>query len=164
MRQTLLGCLLLLFVSCTQSRPHYHLGASYIGNPGMDLFGSVLTSDSSSDYLKSYFRSSVRGRTEYIYEDFDMTVPKLLEPGREYGFDTPGVAVWYAKGGFSGQIETTNVEGSFVILERTDSLIRIKLTAEFFAFSKEGVWDDPTLPDSIRREGILTSKAGYELY
>lgn len=156
--------LILLATACGNVKPHFYVGTSFIQNPDMSMFGSLLTTDGGRYSLKSYFRSSIRNRTEYIFENFDMTIPALLETGREYSFDTPGVTVWYAKGGFAGQIETTNVSGSFTILERTDKSIKIKLQAEFYQFSKEGVWDDPTLPASIRREGVITSTVGYDIY
>jgi hypothetical protein len=156
--------LILFTAACGNNKSRFRAGTDYIRDPGLNLFVSSLTINEGVYVLKSYFRSSVRGRTEYIYENLDITIPALFEVGREYPFDSPGVTVWYAKGGFAGQIETTNVSGSFKILEKTDRTVEVRIDAEFYNFVKKGVWDEVTLPASIRRRGTIISAVGNELY
>ena len=143
-------------------KAHYHKGGSFIHNPTFKLFGANLTQKENLFQIKSYFKSSIRMRTEYIYENFDISFPDNYEINKEYNITDSNVKIWYAKGGQAGQIETKEAEGTFKILKKTEDSIEIELNLTFKNFIQRKAYPMPKKP--IIRNGILKAKKGYELY
>jgi len=138
---------------------HYHFGSSYITDPDFKLFGANLTKSESFYKIESYFRSSITGRTEYIYENFNLTFP--IDIKQNQLLDASQFDIWYAKGGQGGQIETNFATGSFTVIKLSDKECSIDLNLAFSNFSIVGSFEKQ---NTIIRNGILTAKINYELY
>ncbi len=155
-----LAAVLLLLFSCGSG--HNHVGFEYVTSPTFDQFGATLAETEKGREIKSYFQSSLYFRTEYIFENFNITLPKSLTTGKEYSAGEEGVEIWYARGGQVGSIETEKAQGHFTILEMSGDMLRLKLSLEFSGFTAKRAMVD--IPDKIKREGVLTARKGYKLY
>ncbi len=143
--------------ACSQS---HHRGLSFITNPDFDDFAASLTVDRESLMIQSYFQSSIIGRTEYIYENFDITIPKNLERNKKY--DVTSYSIRYAKGGQGGQIATEKAEGCFIIKKITHNSVDLEMDVEFKNFAMKGQY--PDVPSKLKRKGILSAKIGNKIY
>ncbi|MBN1531502.1 MAG: hypothetical protein JXA20_02460 [Spirochaetes bacterium] len=156
----LFPALIALFVcSCA---PRHHHGCGFVDNPDFGQFGASLDRTGGCRIVKSYIRSEVWFRTEYIYENFDITIPETLATGTPHDAGTKGVAIWYAKGGQVGQIETRRARGTFTIRSCDSDRMVLDLDLTFHGFTVAG--GSPEVPESISRRGTLTAIRGYELY
>ncbi len=150
----------LLFASC--ELPHQHRGSSFITSPGLELFGANLSVEKNGTVIKSYFQSSIIGRTEYIYENLDIEITIPVTAGKTYDVPASGIGVRYAAGGQGGQIGTAKAKGSLTVLEVSDSRMKLLCNLEFSGFTMEGQYGK--VPDSVTRKGTLTALKGYRLY
>lgn len=142
--------------------PHQHKGPSFITDPGLELFGASLNKGNGANIIKSYFQSSIIGRTGYIYENLDIEIPGSIAAGKKYDISSPGIRMRYARGGQGGQISTVKAKGALTVLEVSDSTLKVRCDLEFSGFEVKGYYG--TVPDSVQRRGILTAKKGYRLY
>lgn len=149
-----------ILVSCNP--PHHHRGASFITEPKLEFFGASLEKINGKISVKSYFQSSVIGRTEYIYENLNIELPENIKVGEKYELWTSHVKLWYAKGGQAGQINTEKAAGTIEITRVESSELELHCDLKFYGFSMKGHF--PEVPNEIRRKGILTAKMGYRLY
>lgn len=142
--------------------PHQHRGTSFITTPGLELFGASLVKENGVLVIKSCFQSSIIGRTEYIYENLDMEISAQVSAGKSYNASIPGIRMLYSSGGQGGQISTGKVKGAMTVLDISDSVVKVQCDLEFSGFTVKGHYG--TVPDSVKRKGILTAKKGYRLY
>jgi hypothetical protein len=147
-------------VSC--GLPHYHNGMSFITNPSLELFGSNLDIVNGKYVVKSYFQSSIIGRTEYIYEYLVLEFLDSVVAGKKYDIPVSGIKIQYDKGGQAGQISSIKAKGVITVLEVSDSVLKLDCDLEFSSFTLKGNYNQ--VPDTIKRKGILTAKKGYRLY
>lgn len=150
----------LFLISC--SPRHYH-GCGFIESPDFDQFGASLERGKGVYIIKSYIRSEIFFRTEYIYENFDITLPDTLIPGKEYRVGEIPAVIWYAKGGQVGQIESGKAEGTLTITAVSDSEMRLQLDLTFLDMKKGG-GSFTDFPPTIRRKGTLRAIRNYTLY
>ena len=163
MKQSLTASLILLLFLPSCSPRHYH-GCGFIQNPRFDQFGASYDHEKGRRVIKSYIRSEMRFRTEYIYENFDIIIPDTLITGKEYSVSDPGITVWYARGGQAGQIETTAAKGTVTVKDiDDDDDITLVLNLKFYAFTVTG-GHLTGIPDRIERSGTLHGIKGYRLY
>ncbi len=142
--------------------PHQHRGLSFITDPALELFGARLDRADGRIIVKSYFQSSITGRTEYIYENLDMELPGTVAAGSVIDATGKDVVIRYAKGGQGGQMETARARGSLTVLAVSECEMKLKCELEFSGFTAKGHPGD--LPAIIKRQGTLTAKKGYRLY
>lgn len=147
-------------LSGCQKRNHFCCG--FISNPDFGKFGASYTHENGVHTVKSYIQSKMLFRTEYIYENFDISIPDSLIPGKRYSAAEPGVKLWYAGGGQTGQLETERADGFFIIKKVDDDSIELELSLKFSGFKKTE-WHGE-VPEYILREGTLTATKGYRLY
>ncbi|HCL55828.1 MAG TPA: hypothetical protein DHW82_02325 [Spirochaetia bacterium] len=153
-------CNLILFSGCAGGK-HYHKGTSFIQNPDFELFGASLKETAVSYEIESYFQSSIIGRTEYIYENLNITLPKDLEVNQTIPVGQ-SLKVWYAKGGQGGQIETEEAEGSVVIRKKDENEVFLELNLKFKNFKIVG--HVSSAPETVERKGLLSAVKGYKIY
>ena len=142
--------------------PHQHKGASFITAPGLELFGASLAEENGAYVIRSYFQSSIIGRTGYIYENLDMKITSPISAGKSQDVSIPGISIQYASGGQGGQISTGKAKGVITVLQVSDSVVKVQCDLEFSGFTVKGHYGK--VPDSVKRKGILTAKKGYRLY
>lgn len=164
MKQWVLALTVLCICSCGNVRPGYHTGSAYILQPGLEMYGWKCYESLYHVALEGYFQSSIAGRTEYIYEDFQLTFPAGFMTNHVYSLRTPGVNLWFARGGQAGQVESTNAVGTFVILETNTAGIKIRLDAEFTQFTNKDDGGFMELPESVRRQGVITAGKSFVFY
>ena len=142
--------------------PKHYYSSGYINNPNFNLFGASLSLDSGKYIIKSYIQSSKSSRTEYIYENFDISFPDTFALNQKFKIENNRVYIWYARGGQAGQIETTKGTGTFKILSMSKKEVKLELEIELQKFSTKG--SIKKAPERIHRKGILTAKKGYKLF
>ena len=86
-----------ILFTCACSPRHYH-SCWFIHNPSFDQFGASLEKSESFWMITSYIRSEMKFRTEYIYENFDMTFPHNYKVNKKYDITTAGMSIYFAKG------------------------------------------------------------------
>lgn len=154
----------ILLFGCDNFKPHYYQDSQFIHNPTLNMFGAKMSIQQDQFRIESYFRSSIIGRSEYIYENLDLTFPKDFKLNQKYNIGSDQVKIWYAKGGMSGQFETSTADGFFIIEEKTQEKIKINITVTFSNFSYKGSLTKVTLPTTIQRKGLLSAELNYDLY
>jgi len=161
MKQFLLSALIITAM-CSGCLRHNHYGCGFINDPDFNKFGASFSREAGVYIIKSYIQSGMILRSEYIYENFDITIPDSFVPGKEYSIAEPGVKFWYAKGGQAGQIETAKAKGTFTIKNITGEGIELELNIKFYDFKKTEFYSN--LPEYILRKGTLGARKGYKLY
>lgn len=164
-KNILLLFLIIIFSSSCNSPRHYHVGKKFIQNPTFDMYGASLEKINEDLFqIKGYFKSSITGRSEYIYENIKILIPRpIVHDIKKEIIPLPQflIPIQFSKGGMGGQITTTSMDGTMRILEFSDDKIVIQLDVTFTQFKKEGT---VKMVDSIHRKGLLSAKKGYKLY
>ncbi len=153
--------LTVLILTCSSPK-HYHKGNSFINDPDLDEFGATFEKKNNQYLIKSYFRSSIINRTEYIYENLNLTIPKSIGLKEKIKIPDDRITFWYAKGGQAGQIETAHASGYITLISITETDIQIEVNLTFNNFEQKGSFNKSI--GSIHRKGTLTAKKGYKLY
>ena len=153
----------LIFITISCSPRHYY-STGFIRNPSFNMYGANLKKQNNDYSIKSYIRSEIAIRTEYIYENFNISFPKTFQQDKKYNINEKGVTIWYAKGGQAGQIETTKARGHFTIKDISDDSVKLNVDLTFYGFTRTKTSGLITLPKSIKRQGCLSAKEGYKLY
>ena len=154
-----LAAAIIILAGCGPS--HYQRGFSFNMNPSLGDFGAALTENEKEYRVESYFQSSIFFRTEYVYENLNITMPKGHAPGTKHPLDGPGVSVWYASGGQGGQAESRKGSGYFIIRKAAPGLLEVEISATFTGFTVKG---SVRPPESVKRTGVLRAVKGYALY
>jgi len=154
--------ILLLPVVIACGLPHQHRGLSFITDPYLELFGGRLETKDNLYLVNSYFQSSIIGRTEYVYENLDIRFPPGADVGSTYDLASKGISVRYARGGQGGEVDTRSFRGTISLIEISGSILKARCDLEFYGFTSKGSYG--TVPQSVKRRGVLTAKAGYTLY
>lgn len=153
--------LTVLILTCSSPK-HYHKGTELISDPDLDEFGASLDGKKHQYVIKSYFRSSIINRTEYIYEKLNLTIPKSIGLREKIKIPDDRIHIWYAKGGQAGQIDTTHARGNIMPIAITATDISIELDLTFSNFKHKGFTHKSI--ERIHRKGLFTAKKGYQLY
>ncbi len=153
---------LIAFLFIAGCAPAHYYKSGFIHDPSLDRFGASLAREGGSVVVRSYVRSEIPLRTEYIYENLDITMPDGVELNKKYPAGSRGFVLWYANGGQAGQIETRKARGTIAVRSLTADKVLLECDLEFYGFTMKGHYMNP--PASIKRKGILSAKRGYVLY
>lgn len=137
MKALYLFIILTMITACTGIRAGVYSGSEWITSPEMELFGAEYAVEDGDYRIEAYFESRIKNRTEYIYENLNLTFPVDFEPDTDYTFTNDGVEVLYAKGGQVGQLESNLAEGTFSY-NMVGSAIKVELNARFSDFITVG--------------------------
>ncbi|MCU0848767.1 MAG: hypothetical protein MUD12_12850 [Spirochaetes bacterium] len=150
---------LVLAAGCS---PRHYYSCGFLRNPSFDLFGASLQREGGRYVVRSYIQSKEPFRTEYVYENFDVSFPAEIRAGDRMDMGDGRAGIWYAAGGEAGQIETRKARGSIIIKKITGREAVLDVDLEFYGFERKGSPEKP--PEKIARRGQLAASAGYSLY
>jgi hypothetical protein len=156
-------CLLLFLVLTCCSHSSHHKGTSFIQEPAFNQFKAGFESTTQGYKLKAYFQSSIIGRTEYIYENLELFIPREIELNKIISVSSPTIiSISYAKGGQGGQIESRMAVGTLKILKANTDELELELKLGFKDFTHKGFY--PNIPPQIERTGLLKARKGVNIY
>lgn len=112
--------------------------------------------------IKGYLREKSFVKSEYTYEQFEISFPANIEINKEYNINNNDFAIFYAVGSEGGQIETKTAKGTCKLISKSNKNINITLDLILSNFQLKGHMMN--IPKEITLKGILNAKKDLKVY